>query len=209
MSSRSFAVRLLHRIVAQPAVYDFVQKLAGAEENRRRLRGVLRNVSGLLLDVGAGTGNYVDLLPPGARYVWLDNDPQKLVGFRAKYPFEAAVLGDASRMPVRAVDYAMSVTVSHHLTDDELDSFLHSLARICRRGFVFLDALAQPQSLVSRLLWRYDRGSYPRTPETLRGFLERYFVVETEERYRVYHSYLLCLATPKPACGVAPDGRGD
>jgi SAM-dependent methyltransferase len=204
----SLFARAIHRIVAAPAVYNFVQRLAGVEQNRRRLRTVLQPITGVLLDVGAGTGNYVDLLPPGARYLWFDNDVQKLGGFLRKHGRQAAILGDAAALPIRerGVDYAMSVAVSHHLTDEQLDRFLASIARICRRGFVFLDALDQPHSLVSRLLWRYDRGSHPRTAEVLHARLEQHFVIEREERYRIYHSYLLCVAAPRrrPADHDAP-----
>jgi hypothetical protein len=35
-----------------------------------------------VLDVGAGTGNFAWLLPPAATYLWLDNDLQKLGGFK-------------------------------------------------------------------------------------------------------------------------------
>lgn len=97
----------------------------------------------------------------------------------------------------QGVDYALCVAVSHHLSDEKLDSFFRSVARICRRGFIFVDALDQPDSVISRLLWKCDRGSYPRRPEVLRAFLERYFEVEEEERYRVYHSCMICLAVPK------------
>lgn len=195
----SALARILHRIVAVPAVYNLVQKLAGMEHSRRRLRNALQETTGLLLDIGAGTGNYVDLLPPDALYLWFDNDAQKLDGFRRKHARRLAVLGDAAAIPIRdgGVDYAMSIAVSHHLTDDQLDRFLASLSHICRRGFIFLDALDQPHSRISRLLWRYDRGSHPRTPEALRAHIGRHFVIQREELYRIYHSYLLCTAIPK------------
>jgi ubiquinone/menaquinone biosynthesis C-methylase UbiE len=205
MSAELLCVRILHRIVAKPVVYNLLQRLAGVEKSRGRARRALANTSGVLLDIGAGTGLYADVLPPGVRYIWLDNDAEKLRGFRRAHPQKLALLGDASRMPIRdgGVDYAMSISMSHHLTDAEFDSFLRAVARVCRRGFLFLDGTDQPQSFVSRLLWKYDRGSQPRKPEVLREFLERYFVVQSEELYRIYHTYLLCLAVPKPTAEPA------
>jgi SAM-dependent methyltransferase len=199
MTFRSLPIRILHKIVANPSVYNLVQSLSGIQETKKRLELVLRSTRGLLLDVGAGTGNYVGLLPPSTRYLWLDNDREKLAGFRRAYPGEAAVLGDASRIPFKeqSVDYAMSVAMSHHLSDAELDSFLRTLARICRRGLIFMDILDQPDSLISRILWRYDRGSHPRGPKSLRTVLQRYFEIESEEYYRVYHACMICLAAPK------------
>src|SRR5262245_43666529 len=132
MPAESLHVRILHSIVAKPAVYNLVQWLAGAGKSRARVRRALANTSGVLLDIGAGTGLYADVLPAATRYVWLDNDPEKLAGFRRAHPKKLAFLGDASRMPIRdsAVDYAMSISVSHHLTDAELDAFLRTVARV-------------------------------------------------------------------------------
>jgi SAM-dependent methyltransferase len=199
MSAEPLIVRILHDIVAKPAIYNFLQSMAGFEQSRARMRRILAPTSGVILDIGAGTGLFADVLPSGARYLWLDNDPAKLGGFRRAHPQKLALLGDAARIPIRdgGVDYAMSIAVSHHLTDDELDSFLRSVARVCQRGFIFLDGTDRPQSFISRLLWKYDRGSHPRTPEVLREFLERYFIIRSEELYRIYHTYLLCHAVPK------------
>jgi SAM-dependent methyltransferase len=199
MSRIPWPIQLMHRIAGEPAIYNLIQRAAGLEVTRARLAKLLGDTSGVLLDVGAGTGLYVDLLPAGTRYVWLDNDVEKLRGFRTAYPGELAVLSDAGRMAIReeSVDYALSVALSHHLTDAELDGFLASVARICRRGFIFLDAVERPESVVSRALWKYDRGSHPRKLEDLRRRLERYFIIETESSYRIYHTYLLCRAVPR------------
>ena len=198
--------RILHAIVARPAVYNLLQRIAGIRESRRRIGRFLRETSGTVLDVGAGTGNFADLIPASARYIWFDNDRQKLGGFRRAFPTALAVMGDASRMAIRdqGVDYAMSVDVSHHLTDTEFDSFLKTLAGVCRRGFIFLDAVDRPDSMVSRVLWKYDRGRHPRQPDRLRAFLSRYFEIRSEESYRIYHTYLLCLAIPKTS-SAAPE----
>src|SRR5437868_9654473 len=72
---------LLHRVVARPGVYELVQTMLGAARSREKLRRLLANVGAItVLDVGAGTGNGLRVLPAEARYLWLDNDPQKLTG---------------------------------------------------------------------------------------------------------------------------------
>jgi SAM-dependent methyltransferase len=188
----------LHRIVARPAVYDAIQRIAGLEQTRKHLRPFLRSADGLVVDIGAGTGNFFDLLPLPGLYVWFDNDPVKLKGFKKKHSAALAVLGDASRMPIRdkSVDLALCVAVSHHLTDAELDGFLADAARISRRGLIFVDATRHPHSLVSWLLWKYDRGSNPRPVAQLRGMIQRHFNIELEECYRTFHRFFLCVATP-------------
>lgn len=192
-------VRILERIVANPWIYDGIQRMAGREENYRRLIPFLMRAKGeLLLDAGAGTGEITRILDPTIRYVWLDNDTQKLSGFRRKCERGLAVLGDVTRIPLAqsSVHTALCVALSHHLTDLELNELFSGLSRVCRNQLIFLDAIEERSSPISNLMWRYDRGSYPRTPKYLTNMLMQHFAVEETQRYNIYHHYLLCIGRP-------------
>lgn len=199
--------RVLGAIVSSPVVYDAVQFLAGREENYRRLRPLLATAKGeLLLEAGAGTGEIVRLLDPTTRYLWLDNDRQKLSGFLTKRRGELAVLGDASRLPFAdsTVHTVLTIAVTHHLTDSELDNFLAEMARVCRTRLVFLDCVEDRSSWASRILFRYDRGSFPRPPDVLLQKIKRYFAIEELHEYKIFHRYVLCTARPiQPEAGSA------
>jgi SAM-dependent methyltransferase len=193
------ATRALHRVVANPRVYDAVQRTVGTPETARRIRGHLAGASGkLVLDVGAGTGRLRPTLPEGATYLWLDADPAKLHGFRAKWPGEPAVVSDAAELPFRdaSVDYALCVALAHHLADDELARLVDELARVVRERVILMEPL-RVDALVPRALWRYDRGAHPRAEEELVTALGRGFEVETRERYAKLHRYLLVTARPR------------
>jgi SAM-dependent methyltransferase len=190
----------LHYLVAKPVVYNLVQWIVGGDINIRRLRRHLGSEeNALVLEVGAGTGLYAAMLPPSARYLWLDMDPVKLSGFHATRPGGRAILGDATRIPLKAksVDVAVCISLSHHLSDDQVPELFRELARVARKRIVFLDAVARPSSVMSRLLWRYDRGSHPRAASVLTGHLSRYFDIEHREQYARMHEYLFCTARPK------------
>jgi ubiquinone/menaquinone biosynthesis C-methylase UbiE len=196
-------LRILHFIVAIPWVYDLVQKLAGREEGHRHMRPFLSHTAGqTVLEVGAGTGDWAQVLPPTARYIWFDNDAQKLSGFRRRDSTASlALLGDASQMCIRqnGVDWAICIAVSHHLTDAEFRSFLSSLAHVSKNGLIFMDGLRRPDLPLSQLLWHYDRGAYPRPFEELRPFLTEFFDIVEEKRFTVYHEHWVCNARPKAA----------
>ena len=190
---------ILHFLVAKPWIYDLVQSLAGRETGYRKLRPLVHRARGeRLLDAGAGTGELARILDPTTQYVWLDNDVQKLSGFLSKGGKGLTVVGDITELPLKqgAVHTAVCAGVAHHLTDPELDQLLGELARVCRNQLVFADPLEEKGSLVSTLLWRYDRGSYPRTAEHLLSMLRRHFAVEDIQRYKIYHRYLLCIGRP-------------
>ena len=190
------AGRLLASLVALPLVYDLVQRLAGAASLARRVRPVLANASGaVVLDAGAGTGNLEVLLTQPAAYIWLDSDAQKLSGFRAKST-APAVLGDATRIPFadNSVDWVLSVAVSHHLDDEGFARMLEELRRVARQRLFFLDAVTSP-AFTSRMLWRYDRGRYPRGANVLRRELAARFSILSAEEFTILHRYLLVTAS--------------
>jgi SAM-dependent methyltransferase/uncharacterized protein YbaR (Trm112 family) len=188
--------RALSSVAAAPVVYDLIQRGMGAREAARRMTHNLADAEGaLVLDAGAGTGLVEATLPRSARYLWLDWDPRKLKGFRARSR-SSAILGDATRIPLKdeSVDWAISSGVSHHLDDASLGRMLDELRRVTRDRVVFVDAVVSP-SLTSRLLWRYDPGRHPRSAEVLKRELEARFEVASAEEYRIRHRYLLVRAS--------------
>jgi uncharacterized protein YbaR (Trm112 family) len=190
-----FVSRGFQSAAAAPFVYDVVQQLAGARRILRRIEPMLEGAAGVLvLDVGGGTGSLEALLPASARYLWLDSDPKKLRGFRAKSQ-SPAMLADATSLPLRSrsVDWAVSVGVSHHLSDGQLGRMLDELRRVATKLF-FLDAVLTPRR-ISRLLWHYDQGRYPRTAGELRSEIGARFDVERDEEFTIYHRYLLVTAS--------------
>lgn len=191
---------LLHTLVAKPLVYDTLQRAVGRDYILRKLRPHFAVTGGsTVLDIGAGTGLYRAAFPRSARYVWLDNDAEKLGGFLARAPHHpTAMLGDATQIGLasKSVDYVTCMFVTHHLTDDLIARFFAEIARVVRRRFFLLDGLATDRP-VSKLLWKYDRGSAPRTEEALTQAFESRFTVDCRESFAVYHRYLLLSGAPR------------
>jgi SAM-dependent methyltransferase len=192
--------RVLHRIVAQPMVYDAVQKFFGLAEAHRQMRPFLEQTAGgLVLEVGAGTGEWAQVLPATARYLWFDCDKEKLKGFRAKNASALAVLGDAAHFCLKdkSVDYALCVAVSHHLSDEELDNSLRQMARVCRKKLIFMEPYKRDSAPISNLMWKYDRGRYPRRVDAILSAIGTWFDVDVKTEFAIYHHYLICTATPR------------
>jgi ubiquinone/menaquinone biosynthesis C-methylase UbiE len=195
---------LLHRIVAHPRVYDACQLAAGASYLHRRLARAIEPLcdARFVIDIGGGTGGSRDLWSPATRYVCLDLDPQKLAGYAAKHPGGLALQADATRLPLAdgIVDAVVCTLVTHHLTDDQLDAMLADAARVLSPGrgrLILLDAVWAPRRLPGRLLWRYDRGSFPRPEHRLRAAVDRVFEVDSWQTFAVWHRYALAVARPR------------
>lgn len=192
--------RFLHGFVSNPWIYDLVQCIAGSEKTYQNLMPYLAQTVNLtVLDIGAGTGNLVPNLPRSAKYIWMDCDTKKLGGFKAKNLPGPAILGDATKIPLKdkSVDYAICIAVAHHLSDANLDILLNELARVIRMKLIFLDPIEDKESIISNIMWRYDRGSHPRQGQDICSAIKSYFEVEHLEHYKIYHHYLMCIGIPK------------
>jgi SAM-dependent methyltransferase len=180
-------------------LYDTVQWAVGGAKVHVRLIPRLAGAGDRsVLDVGAGTGGLRGLLPDDCHYIWMDTDPQKFRGYKAR-PGDRAMIGSAVSLPFasNSIDQALLMAVAHHLEDAALRQALQEIARVVKHKMVFLDPIDCPGRLTSRFLWSIDRGSFPRSPEVLRQFLEEYYVLEQAEVFTVLHRYFVCVARPK------------
>jgi SAM-dependent methyltransferase len=198
--------RLRYALLGNPRLYDLHQKYGGAGPIAAHVQKHLTDVGpGTLLDIGAGTGMVATLIQPETRYIWFDNDRQKLRGFLGKELGSFAVLGDAASLPFRdlAADWTVMVEVSHHLPDDALRSCLEQTARVTRSRFLFVDAL-RGERVRSKLLWHLDLGRFPRTENELVSHLRMPFDVARIERFQVHHDHLVCVCLPRRDRVVTP-----
>jgi ubiquinone/menaquinone biosynthesis C-methylase UbiE len=187
--------KLLHRLAARPWAYDQIQNIAGVKGVLDRLtQGIAPLNPKIVVDIGGGTGAIRDLFASDCRYVCLDMELPKLAGFRSKVPSGLAVLGDATSMPIIGccADMVICKSVTHHLSDLMLERALDESWRVLRAGghIVLLDAVINRRRLAGRVLWKFDRGSNPRTEEDLRQRLDSRFRIIHWEKFAIYHEYV-------------------
>src|SRR6266481_2879417 len=188
-------VEMLHEIASHPWIYDRIQNFAGQKENLGR---IARHTGAMdaetVVDVGGGTGTSRTLWPTNCRYVCLDIEMPKLERFRSKVPGGLAVLSDATRMPLAngSVYVVMCMAVVHHLTDAMFDQVLGEALRVLKLGghLILLDPVLNRERLAGRILWRLDRGSYPRTEQDLRKKLDSRVKIIHWEKFAIYHEYV-------------------
>lgn len=176
-----------------------MQIAAGARQVQHRLAAIIKPLQNAdrVLDLGGGTGLHRDLWNAECAYICLDNDSQKLQGFRARHADGLAILGDATKTPIRSnsMDVVMCTFVAHHISDDLLDQFIGEAMRMLKDGgsLIFLDPLLVKRRAIGRLLWKYDRGSNPRTASQLRRVLLRHGKIQQSLTFSILHTYWLCV----------------
>lgn len=193
---------ILHHLVANPIIYDLVQKLAGAKQSEQHLREQCSSLPSpqLVLDLGGGTGRLRHLWPTICQYVCLDIELPKLRRFLDKYPDGNALLADATLILLanNCVDVVVCVAVAHHIADERFSLLLCESVRVLRENgyLIFLEPVWSPNHWVGRWLWKYDQGAYPRVPETLRRIISTNYQIRRWKQYAIYHEYVLCKAVP-------------
>ncbi|MEP7288190.1 MAG: class I SAM-dependent methyltransferase [Chloroflexota bacterium] len=190
---------ILHSIAAQPIIYNTLQKMLGAGQSQRRVALLLADLpaGSVVVDVGGGTGIYRPTVPAACQYYCVDLDALKVAGFQQRFPSDHVLRGDGLALPFRggSVDSVLCIAVCHHLSNEQLPRFLTECRRLLKPGgkLVLLDPVWNPRQLTGRLLWAYDRGDFPRSPETLLTILARQGRVVTQDIYAIWHTYLLCV----------------
>jgi ubiquinone/menaquinone biosynthesis C-methylase UbiE len=195
---------LADRVLAEPGVYDLIQRLVGVRILDERIREVCmtRPQPATVLDVGGGTGTSSRLWDLGTRYVCLDLERAKLAPLRRRGE-GSALVGDALRLPIAStsIDAILCRFVAHHIDHASLPLLFGEMARVLNPAgyLIFIDPLDLPGRWQSRLLWKYERGHYRRSENDLRASLEERFDVVHWQRFALYHHYALCLAVPRTA----------
>ncbi|WP_116201044.1 class I SAM-dependent methyltransferase [Amycolatopsis circi] len=117
---------------------DFPQLSAGPEA----LRGLLREGSGLCLEIGCGTGVHADLVRElGWTPLGVDLSGGMLRHARTRLPIAQA---DAARLPIRDRSVAAVVAVLVHTDMPAYFAVLHEVARVLRPDGVFVHVGVHP-----------------------------------------------------------------
>jgi len=69
---------------------------------------------------------------------------------------------------------------------------LRESVRVLKSGgrMFFLDPVLARDRMVWRMIWRLDRGSYPRTAEALRNVFSQHLRIAHWEQFAIHHEYV-------------------
>jgi ubiquinone/menaquinone biosynthesis C-methylase UbiE len=188
--------KILQAIFSVPFFYNQMQIFFGSNVKKGLVKKHYTFLSSqaVILDLGGGTGLYRDLWPKNYKYICLDNDTTKLNGFLKNHPGDTGLFADAARIPLKdkSVHVVFCSSMSHHLTQDVLMTVLAEGARVLHPDgkFMFLDAVLRQESPLNRFLWSLDRGEHPHTEDVLLSCFQKYFNVETFEKFSRYYDFI-------------------
>ena len=161
----------LRSILSYPVAYDMLQHLMGA----RRLRAYnvqthVRPFPGMrILDLGCGTAEVLDALPPDVAYVGYDMSQEYIDAARKRFGtrgvFCCGLLQQADVGKHEPFDLVMGTGVLHHLDDEGVHRFMTISAAALKPGgriYTVDPCLAPGQNPIARFLISHDRGRHVR-----------------------------------------------
>ncbi|MBL4653818.1 MAG: class I SAM-dependent methyltransferase [Flavobacteriales bacterium] len=194
--------KIIHSIVAIPVVYDLAQYVLGGRVVVPKFQKQCEQITfsdGWIVDYAGGTGRARTFFKQISKYLLLDIDMVKIKGFRKKYPNDLVCHADVTCPPItpESADLVMAQSLMHHLTDEQMNAMFDEIPRILKPGGMLLicEPLANSSRYWGRLLWRYDRGSFPKPLDSLLAKVQENHTIIHQETFTVLHDYLIVTAT--------------
>ncbi len=164
----------IRAVLSSPAVDDRFQWLMGGRVGRTDFaQHMVRAAAGMrLLDIGCGTGELLDYLPPGVHYDGWDISEAYVAAARVRFgtkgTFTCGRLTESHVATERPYDVVIASGVLHHLDDGQVRELARLARHAVRAGgrFVSIDPVfANGQHPLARFLIARDRGQHVREPQ--------------------------------------------
>lgn len=192
-------LRVFYRILENPNVYEFVQKLLGGEKVFRAVKETveeeLRHITYKnVLEVGCGTGLTRSCFR--SDYTGIDINPEyiKIASSRGGGNFRAA---DATSLPFGRESYDLVFTagVLHHMDKKKRNMMFAEMERVCtQKGYiVIVDGLVPSNrlNLIGYILAKLDRGRYKMRIEKFQDMIRTAYPLPFFIKVRHYHAFPL------------------
>ena len=174
----------IRSILSSASVYDFVQKIMGADRVRREIVELINPFPNQkILDIGSGTSEILNYLPLDVNYWGFDISQDYIKSAKERFGsrgvFECGLLSEETARNLPKFDAILSLGVLHHLNDIEVTSFLklaHGLLKPGGKFISFDPCFSDNQNPMARFLISMDRGQNVRTAEQYSALAKSEFI---------------------------------
>lgn len=90
----------------------------------------------VILDIGCGSGDFLDYYTKNARYIGIDISPENIAEAQKKHPNAQFLVGDATQLSLEdhSIDAIVCIETIEHLTIDEIRTLLKEMKRLLKSG---------------------------------------------------------------------------
>ncbi len=190
-------LKVFHRMLENPEMYEFIQRLLGGDRVFRALKVALEAelrqiIYSNVLEVGCGTGLTKDCF--NSEYTGIDINPEyiRVVSSRGVGTF---LVADATLLPFEPETYDLVFTagVLHHLNEQDRNKMLGEMRRVCRpKGYILIaDGLVPSNrlNLIGYALAKLDRGRYKMRIERFLDMIRTAYPAPFSIRFAQYRTF--------------------
>jgi SAM-dependent methyltransferase len=178
------------KVLEYPPIYNFFQKLVGADKPRRKFIAEITAPlkTGRILEVGCGPGTNCEWIPRSFEYVGCDLSESYIAYARKNFgdraEFFLVPVGQLASLGLRRFNVVIAIALLHHLSDSEVLTLCDEVLPLLESGGMFVTGdpcFVAGQNRLEHFIISCDRGRYLRYPEHYRELLAKKFpVVEME-----------------------------
>ncbi len=177
--------RLIESLLSGPHAFNRIRSLiAGDQHNTKSFvrETLLQYHVSSVLDVGCGTGDFVQCVTPTMKYTGADLNKKYIDYARSTYgtrnkTWNVQDVTEKSFYQKSQYDAVLLISMLHHLSDKELDVILPVIKKMTNKIVVVADIIPNPPGFLRKLMVRLDQGRYIRPPEEKRKILNKYFKI--------------------------------
>lgn len=180
---------IISYFLSQPFIFNNVRKtIAGNQENTKNF--VRRNLQAYkaktVLDIGCGTGDFVEAVPKQINYVGIDIN-EKFISFaqthyqNEKRKFLVQNIIKNNFHQGKKFDATLFISMFHHLSDNDLKTILPIIRSVTKKIIIVADIIPDPDGILRKIMVKLDQGKFVRLKEVKINILCKYFKVAKTE----------------------------
>lgn len=176
-------------LLDSPVIFKIFRKLVAPQGQTKDFvkRYINKYPPKTILDIGFGTGDFMDTIPEDTLYTGIDNNPKyfsyainNLTGEKREFLLKDAL--DDDIYSNKSFDIVLMISILHHLSDQELGGILPNIKKVAKKAVIIADIIPNPPGLIPKLLVKLDRGKFVRSEEEKLRILGKYFKVTKTTR---------------------------
>lgn len=173
-------------LAAHPKIFNFLRYILemGFPAEKKAIKNFLRlKPEDKILDLGCGTGEFAPFFS-SEQYTGIDIEDD-YIEYAKKHYQGNFMVADGTKLPFNdaSFDYALTVGVIHHLSDDVSRKILKEAARVLKPdGYMLImeDVTSDKDGFLTRLIHNLDKGKNIRSADAYEDLLKEYFDVKQQ-----------------------------
>lgn len=176
-------------LLSQPFIFNKLRRIiAGDQKNTKNFvkKNLLKYHVKSVLDVGSGTGDFVNCIPKNSLYLGIDTNP-KFIDFsnnnydNGNVRFLVQDVTEKGFYQNKKFDAVLLISMLHHLSDEDLEEILSIVKKITKKVIIIADIIPDPPGIMQKIVVQLDVGKFVRPREEKLKTLGKYFrIVEVE-----------------------------